>query len=135
MPGNLFIAIGTHRSAAEDWIATLPDRFPNLKIQTLRKEQLYSLTDQDDACAVLAEPVVDITELDTISRRATELNWQVWIQYFPAETLFTLIQRDMQQGSAVHGGAVLGAPALKEELKALQPVQVYEQLLDSETAA
>lgn len=124
MLGNLFIAIGTHRSKAEDWIAALPSRFPDLNIQTIRLDQLAELPEHpEDGCAVLSEPYTDPAILQGAIQVAATRGWETYVEYFPAEPLFPLIQRDLQSGN------ILGAPALKEEMRSLRPFSVYQDLL------
>ena len=126
MPGNLFIAIGTHRSKAEDWIATLPERFPDLHMQTISPEQLADLPEHpDDSCAVVSEPYTDPTHLQAAIELAAAKGWETYLEYFPAEPLFPLIQRDLKSGN------IIGAPALKEEIRTLRPFSAYQDLLNA----
>lgn len=126
---NLLIAIGTRRSKAEQWIAELPQRFPDLEIQIIRRDTITKLpgTPETDILALVDQPYCEIGSFQEDVRLATGKGFQVYAQYFPVEPLFVLIQADMQ-----HRENALGAAILKKEIGELRTEASYRQILDRE---
>ena len=126
---NIFVAIGTRRGKAEQWIAELPRRHPNLEMQTIGRNAIATLpgAPETDILALVDQPYYEIGKFQEDLRTATAKGFQVYAQYFPVEPLFVLIQSDMR-----HRDNALGAAILKEEIEELLPEQSYLQVLDKD---
>jgi len=131
MSGNLLMAIGTPRSRAEDWIRQLPERFSGLDIRPISREALADLdtvqtTDAEvGPIRVVDAPYTDIEVFHRDAQFARARGWEVFLQYFPAEPLIQLIQKDQTSGE------LLGAETLRESLRQLLPETRYIEALDT----
>lgn len=124
--GSVLFAVGTRRGKAEEWIRALPERFPRLDIRVTRAEDLAGLasTANEAAVFVVDTPYADIGKFRTDAALVLEQGGKVYLEYFPAEPLISLIQADQRSGS------LIGAESLREDLQSLQDISAYEADLD-----
>lgn len=124
MPYTVLMAVGTRRGKAEEWILTLPERFPNLDIRITGAHNLKDIADttggDDSVILVVDTPYAEITKFRLDVAGVLLQGEQVYLQYFPAEPLISLIQADQRSPS------LLGAESLREDLQNLQDLSMYE---------
>ena len=130
MPSHtVLFAIGTRRGKAEAWIRSLPERFPKLDIHVVPRHELKDLADpiggDEDVILVVDTPYTDIEKFRLDAAGVLMQGGRVFVQYFPAEPLISLIQADQRSGN------LLGAESLREDLQSLRELSAYEAELDA----
>ncbi|AUW34164.1 hypothetical protein A5904_14535 (plasmid) [Acidithiobacillus caldus] len=128
MPSHtVLFAIGTRRGKAEAWIRSLPERFPKLYIRVVPRHELKDLADPtggDEDVILVDTPYADIGKFRADAIQVLERGGAVYLQYFPAEPLISLIQADQRSGD------LLGAESLRTDLQNLCERSDYEAELD-----
>ena len=128
MPYTVLMAVGARRGKAEEWIRTLPERFPNVEFRIVSANNLKGLADTagDDESVILVSdtPYAEITKFRLDAAGVLLQGGLVFLQYFPGEPLISLIQADQRSPS------LLGAESLRADLQDLQDLAVYEAELD-----